>query len=123
MKYVSCQFQCDAVDPVDIDAVGRTVRRALATYGTPAIREMIQNCMAQDLSWKVSIYWMWSCSFAFENVFQSKRRKKTIWGVIVMQGPAKVWEKLLLSLEVAGGEPGIEGDEIAPLAKENVATP
>lgn len=82
--------ECDAVDPVDVDAVGRTVRRALATYGTPALREMIQNCMAQDLSWK---------------------------------GPAKVWEKLLLSLEVAGSEPGIEGDEIAPLAKENVATP
>lgn len=39
------------------------------------------------------------------------------------QGPAKNWEDMLLSLEVAGSEPGIEGDEIAPLAKENVATP
>lgn len=40
-----------------------------------------------------------------------------------MQGPAKLWEKMLLSLEVAGSEPGIEGEEIAPRAKENVATP
>ena len=35
-----------------------------------------------------------------------------------MQGPAKNWENVLLSLGVAGGEPGIEGEEIAPLAKE-----
>lgn len=40
-----------------------------------------------------------------------------------MQGPATLWEKVLLSLEVAGSEPGIEGEEIAPLAKENIATP
>ncbi|XP_022762172.1 granule-bound starch synthase 1, chloroplastic/amyloplastic-like [Durio zibethinus] len=81
---------CDAVDPSDVDKVARTVKRALATYGTGALKEMIENCMAQDLSWK---------------------------------GPSKLWEKLLLSLEVAGSEPGIEGEETAPLAKENVATP
>lgn len=40
-----------------------------------------------------------------------------------MQGPARLWEKVLLSLGVAGSEAGIEGDEIAPLARENVATP
>lgn len=40
-----------------------------------------------------------------------------------MQGPARMWEKMLLSLDVAGSEPGIEGEEVAPLAKENVATP
>lgn len=39
------------------------------------------------------------------------------------QGPAKKWEETLLNLGVAGGEPGIDGEEIAPLAKENVATP
>ena len=39
------------------------------------------------------------------------------------QGPAKKWEEMLLGLGVAGSEPGIEGDEIAPLAKANVATP
>ncbi|KAL8111195.1 hypothetical protein AgCh_019057 [Apium graveolens] len=39
------------------------------------------------------------------------------------KGPAKKWEEVLLSLGAAGSEPGIEGDEIAPLAKENVATP
>jgi granule-bound starch synthase len=39
------------------------------------------------------------------------------------QGPAKNWENVLLGLGVAGSAPGIEGDEIAPLAKENVAAP
>ncbi|GAB2300802.1 hypothetical protein Dimus_034836 [Dionaea muscipula] len=82
--------ECDAVDPADVTALATAVKRALATYGTPALKEMIQNCMAQDLSWK---------------------------------GPAKLWEKLLLSLEVAGSETGIEGEEIAPLAKANVPTP
>ncbi|XVE64581.1 hypothetical protein DITRI_Ditri07aG0112000 [Diplodiscus trichospermus] len=82
--------ECDAVDPSDVDKVAKTVKRALSIYDTGAMREMIQNCMAQDLSWK---------------------------------GPSKLWEKLLLSLGVAGSEPGIEGEEIAPLAKENVATP
>ncbi|KAA3454853.1 granule-bound starch synthase 1, chloroplastic/amyloplastic-like [Gossypium australe] len=82
--------ECDTVDPKDVDKVAKGVIRALATYGTGAMREMIQNCMAQDLSWK---------------------------------GPSTLWEKILLSLEVAGSEPGIEGEEIAPLAKENIATP
>lgn len=41
------------VDPADLAAVVTTVKRALATYGTPALREMISNCMAQDFSWKV----------------------------------------------------------------------
>ncbi|XP_028064104.1 granule-bound starch synthase 1, chloroplastic/amyloplastic-like [Camellia sinensis] len=45
--------ECDTVDPADVTAVATTVKRALATYGTPAITEMIKNCMAQDLSWKV----------------------------------------------------------------------
>jgi len=42
------------VDAADVDAIAKTVTRALAVYGTPAFTEMIQNCMAQDLSWKVS---------------------------------------------------------------------
>uniref|UniRef100_A0A7N0UGN2 Granule-bound starch synthase 1, chloroplastic/amyloplastic n=1 Tax=Kalanchoe fedtschenkoi TaxID=63787 RepID=A0A7N0UGN2_KALFE len=82
--------ECAAVDPADVSALAATVKRALATYGTPAFKEMIQNCMAQELSWKE---------------------------------PAKLWDKLLLSLNVDGSEPGIEGEEIAPLARENVATP
>lgn len=82
--------ECDAVDPADVAKISSTVKRALKVYGTPLFEEMIQNCMAQDLSWK---------------------------------GPAKEWEKLFLSLEVAGSEPGIDGEEIAPLAKENVAAP
>ncbi|KAG1355314.1 Granule-bound starch synthase 1, chloroplastic/amyloplastic [Cocos nucifera] len=82
--------KCDAVDPVDAAAVASTVKRALKVYGTPAFHEMVQNCMAQDLSWK---------------------------------GPAKKWEEVLLSLGAAGSEPGIDGEEIAPLAEENVATP
>lgn len=40
-----------------------------------------------------------------------------------MQEPAKQWESLLLDLKVAGSQPGIDGEEIAPLAKENVPTP
>ncbi|KAI6706956.1 hypothetical protein NL676_009918 [Syzygium grande] len=83
-------LDCDEVDPADVDSVARTVKRALATCGTAALKEMISNCMAQDLSWKE---------------------------------PARLWEKMLLSLEVAGGEPGVEGEEVAPLAKENIATP
>ncbi|XP_051137228.1 granule-bound starch synthase 1, chloroplastic/amyloplastic-like [Andrographis paniculata] len=39
------------------------------------------------------------------------------------KGPAKKWELVLLSLGVAGSEPGIDGEEIAPQSKENVATP
>lgn len=39
------------------------------------------------------------------------------------KAPARQWEEVLLSLQVAGSEPGEEGEEIAPLAKENVATP
>lgn len=82
--------ECDCVDPADISAITKGVKRALATYGTSVLKEMIQNGMAQDLSWK---------------------------------GPSKMWEKILLSLEVAGSEASVEGEEIAPLAKENVATP
>ncbi|KEH18572.1 putative NDP-glucose--starch glucosyltransferase [Medicago truncatula] len=86
----SFNVECDAVDPADVDALAKTVTKALAVYGTPAFAEMIKNCMAQDLSWK---------------------------------GPAKKWEEVLLSLGVPGSEPGIDGEEIAPQAKENVATP
>lgn len=82
--------ECETVDPDDVEKLATTVNRALKTYGTQAMEEIIQNCMAQDFSWK---------------------------------GPAKLWENALLSLEVAGNEPGIDGEEIAPLAKENVATP
>ncbi|WVY97209.1 hypothetical protein V8G54_029360 [Vigna mungo] len=81
---------CDAVDPDDVEKLASTVKRALETYGSPVMQKIINNCMAQDFSWK---------------------------------GPAKQWEKVLLSLDVAGSEAGIEGDEIAPLAKENMATP
>ncbi|KAG7035523.1 Granule-bound starch synthase 1, chloroplastic/amyloplastic, partial [Cucurbita argyrosperma subsp. argyrosperma] len=82
--------ECETVDPADAAAIGKTVLRALALYGSAALEEMRQNCMAQDFSWK---------------------------------GPAKLWEKLLLSLGVDSSQPGIEGEEIAPLARENVATP
>jgi granule-bound starch synthase len=39
------------------------------------------------------------------------------------KGPAKEWESALLDLGVKGSKPGINGEEIAPLAKENVADP
>ncbi|CAK8572219.1 unnamed protein product [Lathyrus sativus] len=82
--------ECEDVDPDDVDKLAATVKRALKTYGTPAMKEIILNCMAQNFSWKK---------------------------------PAKLWEKALLNLEVTGNVAGIDGDEIAPLAKENVATP
>lgn len=85
----SFSVECKTVDPADVMALATTVKRALTTYGTPALKEMIQNCMAQDLSWK---------------------------------GPAKLWEKMLLSMEVIG-ELGTEGEEVTPLSKENVPTP
>ncbi|PIN10412.1 Starch synthase [Handroanthus impetiginosus] len=82
--------ECDTIDPTDVVKIAVNVARALAVCGTLAFKEMIKNCMSQDLSWKE---------------------------------PAKKWELLLLSMGVAGGEPGGDGEEVAPLAKENVATP
>ncbi|TVU12801.1 hypothetical protein EJB05_46461 [Eragrostis curvula] len=81
---------CKVVEPADVKKVATTIKRAIKIVGTPAYKEMVMNCMAQDLSWK---------------------------------GPAKNWENVLLSMGVAGSEPGIEGEEIAPLARENVAAP
>ncbi|KAK4802407.1 hypothetical protein SAY86_000610 [Trapa natans] len=86
----SFNVNCETVDPADVKAVTTTVIRAIATFGTAALKEMILNCMALDLSWK---------------------------------GPARLWEKMMLSMDVAGSEPGMEGEEITPLSKENVATP
>lgn len=80
--------ECETVDPSDVAALATTVKKALKTYGTPAMKEMIQNCMAQDVSWKE---------------------------------PAKLWEKLLLSLEIPGSEPGVDAEEVATPAKEKVA--
>ncbi|XP_038906878.1 granule-bound starch synthase 1, chloroplastic/amyloplastic [Benincasa hispida] len=82
--------ECETVSPADAAAIAKTVLRAIALFGTAAHKEMIQNCMAQDFSWK---------------------------------GPAKQWEKFLLGLGVDNSQPGMEGEEIAPLAKENLATP
>lgn len=48
--------QCSKVDPADVLKIVAAVGRALAVYGTLAFREMIKNCMSQDLSWKVDIY-------------------------------------------------------------------
>jgi granule-bound starch synthase len=47
-------LQCDVVDQADVAAIVKTAGRALAVYGTTAFKEMIKNCMSQDLSWKVS---------------------------------------------------------------------
>ncbi|KAJ9539045.1 hypothetical protein OSB04_031778 [Centaurea solstitialis] len=83
--------ECETVDPADVSAIAKTVTRALAVYGTPAFSEMIQNCMAQELSWKVK-----TCQEVGGRSFE---------------------------FGVEGSEAGIDGEEIAPLAKENVATP
>lgn len=86
----SFNVDCEEVDPADVTAIAKAVKRALKVYGTPAFATMVQNCMDQDFSWK---------------------------------GPARLWEHFLLSMQVAGSEPGEEGDEIAPMALENVAAP
>ncbi|KAJ0797459.1 putative NDP-glucose--starch glucosyltransferase [Helianthus annuus] len=55
---------------------------------------------------------------AFSEMIQNCMGQELSW-----KKPAKKWEEVLLSLGVEGSEAGIEGEEIAPLAKENVATP
>ena len=57
-------------------------------------------------------------TLAFTEMIKNCMSQELSW-----KGPAKNWETVLLSLGVAGSEPGVEGEEIAPLAKENVATP
>lgn len=48
-----CALQCETVDPVDVEALAATVKKAVTSYGSPAFSKMIKACMAQDLSWKV----------------------------------------------------------------------
>lgn len=55
---------------------------------------------------------------AFVEMIKNCMSQEVSW-----KGPAKLWEKMLLSLGVAGSEPGIEAEETVPIAKENVATP
>eukprot|EP01018_Ginkgo_biloba_P024584 Gb_26227 [translate_table: standard] len=55
---------------------------------------------------------------AFGNMVKNCMAQDLSW-----KGPAQKWEEALLSLQVPGSEPGEEGEEIAPLAKENLATP
>eukprot|EP00245_Coleochaete_scutata_P001752 TRINITY_DN12208_c0_g1_i1.p1 TRINITY_DN12208_c0_g1~~TRINITY_DN12208_c0_g1_i1.p1 ORF type:complete len:614 (+),score=139.34 TRINITY_DN12208_c0_g1_i1:144-1985(+) len=43
---------CDAVDPLDVAALVKGVKKALNVYKTPQFGQMVQNCMALDLSWK-----------------------------------------------------------------------
>ena len=43
---------CEEVDPIDVAALAEGVKKAVRTYGTPAFEQMIQTCMALDLSWK-----------------------------------------------------------------------
>ncbi|KAG8374512.1 hypothetical protein BUALT_Bualt10G0002500 [Buddleja alternifolia] len=57
-------------------------------------------------------------TLAFNEMIQNCMSQDLSW-----KGPAKNWETMLLGLGVAGSEPGVDGDEIAPMAKENVATP
>lgn len=57
-------------------------------------------------------------TLAFAEMIKNCMSQELSW-----KEPAKKWETLLLSLGAAGSEAGVEGDEIAPLAKENVATP
>ncbi|THU47948.1 hypothetical protein C4D60_Mb09t21060 [Musa balbisiana] len=55
---------------------------------------------------------------AFAQMIQNCMKQDLSW-----KGPAKKWEQFLMSLGATGSEPGIDGEEIAPLAMENMATP
>ncbi|XP_078162203.1 granule-bound starch synthase 1b, chloroplastic/amyloplastic-like [Carex rostrata] len=77
----------EEIDPSDVLRVVTTLKRVIKVVGTALHKEMIWNCMSQDLSWK---------------------------------GPAKEWERALLSLGVKGSDAGME-KEMVPLAKENEA--
>lgn len=46
-------FQYEEEDPTDVSRTVATLKRAIKVVGTALHKEMIQNCMAQDLSWKV----------------------------------------------------------------------
>ncbi|KAG0556017.1 hypothetical protein KC19_11G019700 [Ceratodon purpureus] len=55
---------------------------------------------------------------------QFKKMIRTCMGQdLSWKGPARVWEDTLLGLQVEGSGPGQEGEEIAPKAKANVASP
>lgn len=41
------------MDPADVEALAAGVAKATSVYGTPLFKEIINNAMAQDLSWKV----------------------------------------------------------------------
>ncbi|XP_078448387.1 UDP-Glycosyltransferase superfamily protein [Wolffia australiana] len=45
-------IDCDAVDPADVEAIVTAVEQAAEVYGTAQFEGIIQNCMAQDLSWE-----------------------------------------------------------------------
>ena len=45
--------QCNVLEPSDVKKAATTLKRAIKVVGTPAYAEMVKNCMAQDLSWKV----------------------------------------------------------------------
>lgn len=48
-------------------ATAKAVARAVEVYGTPAMKEMVKNCMDQDFSWKVSdsfFFCLVCCKFA-----------------------------------------------------------
>lgn len=80
--------------------------------------------MAQDLSWKVT-----TAQICKDHTTQQASLLPLAYahvgdgGLQCTQGPAKNWENIILGMGVAGSEPGIVGEEIAPLAKENVAAP
>ncbi|GFH08295.1 starch synthase, chloroplastic/amyloplastic, partial [Haematococcus lacustris] len=41
----------DVLDPADVDALASTCARAAQAFSTPLYRQMVYNCISQDLSW------------------------------------------------------------------------
>lgn len=44
--------QGSIIDPKDVEALTKTVKRAIKIYDTPAFTQITKNCMEQDFSWK-----------------------------------------------------------------------
>ncbi|KAJ9528241.1 hypothetical protein QJQ45_014218, partial [Haematococcus lacustris] len=48
----------DVLDPADVDALASTCARAAQAFSTPLYRQMVYNCISQDLSWaKAAVKW------------------------------------------------------------------
>ncbi|KAL8141840.1 hypothetical protein V2J09_014872 [Rumex salicifolius] len=75
--------QCKAVDPADVAALVRTVRRAVGVHGTPTMREMILNCMSRQGSGRRCC---WGCGREGHQVgpgLWGKKLRRWLWKMLL----------------------------------------